>query len=86
MVSFSASEVKVKASDELTDDAAATLAEVSEGEHGLKIKMHDKVKALELLGRHHGIFNDKLRLAGGLRVKLVDMTGTPKDEGADDAD
>ncbi|SMG01060.1 terminase small subunit [Burkholderia singularis] len=44
-----------------------------------KIKWPDKVKNLELLGRHFSIFNDKLELTKP-RVKLKDMTGRkPKD-------
>lgn len=46
----------------LTDDEAAQVAEVSQTttQHGgtIKLKRFDKVKALELLGRHAGLFND----------------------------
>ncbi len=52
--------VRLKDSGELTHDQAAAVAEVSETTnlHGgsIKIKTHDKVKALELLGRHLGVF------------------------------
>jgi phage terminase small subunit len=33
-----------------------------------ELKLHDKVKSLELLGRHLGVFNDKLRLEGGIQL------------------
>lgn len=38
---------------------------LSVGEHGTvtKVKFHSKIKALELLGRHFGLFNDKLELS-----------------------
>ena len=53
--------VKLKPSCDLTDDAAASLAELTESTTlnggSLKIKKHDKVKALELLGRHLGLFD-----------------------------
>jgi phage terminase small subunit len=46
----------------LTDDEAAQVAEISETttQHGgtIKLKRFDKVKALELLGRHIGMFGD----------------------------
>lgn len=29
-----------------------------------EIKMHDKIKALELLGRHFGMFKDKVEVSG----------------------
>lgn len=69
-------------SDELTDDEAAMVAEVQEtvtqAGSSLKLKTHDKVKALELLGRHVGLFNDKMQLTGpggvpvGIQVTIVD--------------
>lgn len=48
------------------------------GEDGLEreIKMADKLKALEMLGRHLGMFKDKLELSGGLdieKTKLDDL-------------
>lgn len=50
-------------SKELSADSAAALAEVAETAAGaLKVKRHDKVKALELLMRHKGMLNDKLAL------------------------
>lgn len=45
-------------SEEIEDDAAAAVAEVSEGKDGIRIKRHDKVRALELLGRHLQMWND----------------------------
>ncbi len=48
------------------------------GEDGLEreIKMADKLKALELLGKHLGMFKDKVELSGGLeteKTKLDDL-------------
>lgn len=68
----------LKSSGELTEDQAASVAEVSESTtktgSSLKIKRHDKVKALELLGRHLGMFTDKVKneISGGLEVKWQD--------------
>ncbi|MBU9359776.1 terminase small subunit [Burkholderia multivorans] len=45
-----------------------------------KIKWPDKVKNLELLGRHFGIFNDKLELTKP-RVRVKDLTGRKKQGG-----
>ena len=60
--------VKLRKSAELTDDQAAAVAEVSESRTAaggtLKAKMHDKVRALELLGKHLGLFTDKLEHSG----------------------
>jgi phage terminase small subunit len=55
-------------SDKLTDDAARCVSEVSQtvtAEGGtVKFKLHDKVAALEKLGRHLGIFTDKVEVTG----------------------
>lgn len=60
--------VKLRASSELTAEQAAQVLEVSETTSAsggsLKLKKHDKVKALELLGRHLGIFTDKFEHGG----------------------
>ena len=50
------------------------------GEDGLEreIKMADKLKALELLGKHLGMFKDRIELSGGLdteKSKLDDLIG-----------
>lgn len=37
-----------------------------------EVKFADKLKALELLGRHLGMFNDKLDVSGVLPVQIVD--------------
>lgn len=52
-------------SSEIDDDTAAAIAEVSEGRDGLKVKLHDKKGALVDIGRHLGMFNDKLDLTSG---------------------
>lgn len=52
-------------SDTLDDDIAACIAEVSQTREGvLKVKLHDKQAALVSIGRHLGMFNDKLALTG----------------------
>ena len=43
-----------------------------------EIKMADKLKALELLGKHLGMFKDRIELSGGLdteKSKLDDLIG-----------
>jgi phage terminase small subunit len=50
--------VRLRSSKALTNDEARLVAEVSETAQGMRLKMHDKPRALELLGRHLGIFSD----------------------------
>lgn len=48
-----------------------------------EIKVADKLKALELLGKHLGMFTDKLKVEGNMGVKIVDdiEDDTNDDEG-----
>ena len=66
--------------DALPEDTAAiqSVKVKTFGEDGLEreIKMADKLKALEMLGRHLGMFKDKLELSGGLdneKTKMDDI-------------
>lgn len=51
-------------SSEIDDDTAAAIQEISQGANGIKLKMYDKKGALVDIGRHLGMFDDKLRLLG----------------------
>ncbi|WP_143314970.1 terminase small subunit [Clostridium sp. HBUAS56017] len=37
-----------------------------------EVKLADKMKALELLGKHLGMFNDKVKFEGSVPVQIVD--------------
>lgn len=54
--------VKIKRTAQLSDEQKAAIVGIKQGKFGIEIKLADKVKALELLGRHLGMFNDKLDL------------------------
>ena len=56
--------VMLSETEDLSADQRAALATVKQSVNGVEIKLHDKIKALELLGRHIGMFNDKLSLSG----------------------
>ena len=70
--------VKVKATDDIPKDKVGAIAGIKEGQNGIEIKMNDKVKALELLGRHLGMFTDKLQVDGTAVVQILD--NIPGDE------
>lgn len=50
--------------DKLPDDKKAAIASIKETKHGIVVESCDKVKALELIGRHLGMFKDKIELSG----------------------
>lgn len=52
--------VVIKNTTELSDKQISAIAGIKEGTNGIEIKLNDKEKALELLGRHLGMWNDKL--------------------------
>lgn len=55
-----ANQVELVSSDDIDDDTAAAIAEVSQSATGgLKVKFHDKKGALVDLGRHLGMFKDR---------------------------
>lgn len=68
--------VVVEDTARLDDDHRAAVSEISETTTAnggtLKVKLHDKVKALELLSRYLGILNDKLNLTGRIEVEHHD--------------
>ena len=56
--------VCIKDTDSLSDEQIRAIAGIKEGANGIEIKLNDKEKALELLGRHLGMWNDKLKVDG----------------------
>lgn len=73
--------VVIKPTAELSDEQICAIAGIKEGANGIEIKLNDKEKALELLGRHLGMWNDKLDVAGDMDMKIVVDYGD-QDEGS----
>lgn len=61
---------------ELSENQIKAIAGIKEGKNGVELKLNNKEKALELLGRHLGMFKDKLEVSGTLeaeQTKLDDL-------------
>ena len=62
---WDSSGVRLKASKDLTDDEAAAVSDVSEirSKEGItvKVRVFDKMRALELLAKHLGMLTDKIQ-------------------------
>lgn len=63
--------VKLRPSEELTEEEAAAIAEVSETQTGVKFKLHDKKAVLDSIARMLGLFVDKIEHSGKLEYELV---------------
>jgi len=79
-------ELSFKDLKELTSAQKACIAEISvvktlTGQKTFKIKLHDKNKALEALGRHKAMFTDKIegKITGDIAVNVV-VKGHKADE------
>ena len=56
--------VKIKDTEDLDEQQIRAIAGIKEGKFGIEVKLNDKEKALELLGRHLGMFKDKVEVSG----------------------
>ena len=81
VISFNAAKAKVKSSRKLSEDAKKTIASVSQTQNGLTVKLHDKVKALELLGRYLNIFTDRVAVEGCGLGLILNMNAPAADNG-----
>lgn len=60
--------VELEETDRLDKDKQAAIAGIKEGRNGIEVKLNDKVKALELMGRHLGMFTDKVEVDGNIET------------------
>lgn len=78
-----ANQIELISSGEIDEDTAAAIAEVSMSDKGaIKVKLHDKKAALVDIGRHLGMFTDRVELSGGLKIDRIELVAASGD-GAD---
>lgn len=66
--------VEFKNTDDLTEDEKKAISSIHKGRDGMKVETYDKMKALELLGKHLGMFKDKLELSGTVNNPYEGLT------------
>ena len=61
-------DVELIPTEKLTPYQKKALSGIKYGKYGIEVSSYDKVRALELLGKHLGIFNDRLELSGEIKT------------------
>ncbi|WP_442486515.1 terminase small subunit [Fusobacterium necrophorum] len=68
IVNLKKNRVIIQDFEELTPEQRACVAGVKETKYGIEVSFYNKEKALEMLGRHLGMFNDKIKIDGEMTV------------------
>lgn len=71
-------DVDILETDRLAEDKKKAISCIRNTKHGISVESCDKVKALELLGKHLGIWTDKVELKN--TNDKVDLTGLTTEE------
>lgn len=71
-------DVKLEITKELDEAKQSAISEIKRGKNGVELKLNDKVKALELIGKHLGMFVDRVEQTGdiGLTIEWTDEDET----------
>ena len=66
--------VKLNNTKDLPKNKRKAIAGIEENKYGISVKSADKVKALELLGKHLGMFKDKVEVTGAINNPYEGLT------------
>lgn len=66
--------VKIIPTDKLPEEKKKAIASIKEGKYGIEVSTCDKVRALELLGKHLGMFKDKVEVSGTINNPYEGLT------------
>jgi len=67
-------DIHVQDSRSLSPGARLLYAGVKQGRDGLEVKTHDQMRALELLGKHIGMFKDKIEHSGEITGPVLNLS------------
>lgn len=76
-------QVFIKDTAGLSKNQIKAIAGIKQGKFGIEVKLSDKEKALELLGRHLGMFKDRVEVSGleEEKTKLSDLIEQMRGDG-----
>lgn len=76
-------QVFIKDTAGLSENQIKAVAGIKQGKFGIEVKLNDKEKALELLGRHLGMFKDRVEVSGleEEKTKLSDLIRQMRGDG-----
>ena len=76
-------QVFIKDTAGLSENQIKAIAGIKQGKFGIEVKLSDKEKALELLGRHLGMFKDRVEVSGleQEKTKLSDLIRQMRGDG-----
>lgn len=76
-------QVIIKDTSGLSENQIKAIAGIKQGKFGIEVKLNDKEKALELLGRHLGMFKDRVEVSGleEEKTKLSDLIRQMRGDG-----
>lgn len=63
--------VEIESTDNIYKDKQSAMAGIKMGTNGIEVKLNDKVKALELIGRYLGMFTNKMNVTIEKSEKLA---------------
>ena len=76
-------QVFIKDTAGLSENQIKAIAGIKQSKFGIELKLNDKEKALELLGRHLGMFKDRVEVSGleEEKTKLSDLIEQMRGDG-----
>lgn len=84
IVYYEGGHVKIKDTEDVPKDTRKAISGIKEGQYGTEVKTYDRIRALELLGKHLGLFDprkDELdRKEQEARIKKLEREAAAEDE------
>lgn len=66
-------DIQFALTSELNEDQKKPLSLIKKGREGLEVRLYDKIRALELLGKHLGMWTDKSEISKSIDETILEM-------------